>query len=124
MVLYTGFVTKIVLLVVVIAVHRCLSRCRAVPTESRSFLFLTSPCQQEKAGGAPEAGRGHRAADQTAQRDVPYLMGSCSVIKAGVKREEGAHSELRHLSSQVTITDDRALLSKQLNICLPLACSE
>jgi len=57
------------------------------------------------------------------QRDIPDHMMSCSAKKAGERRE--GNSESWHLSSEVSVTPDGALLSWEwLNICLLIASSE
>ena len=62
---------------------------------------------------------------QTGHRAIPYRMVSCSAYKAGEEEGRGGHSEWWHLSSQVTVTHDGALLSwRWLNTCLPMRRSE
>lgn len=62
----------------------------------------------------------------TNQRNIPsHLIPSDSAIKAGGKQEEVWHLVLWHLSSQVTIKRDEALLSwKWLNVCLLMGTSD
>jgi len=81
----------------------------------------------EDAGGPQEAGRGHSGGQLTTtdQRDIPYRMTLCSVYKVGEERGRGGSSEWWHLSSQVTITYDGALLSwRWLNTGLTMGNSE
>ena len=59
------------------------------------------------------------------QRDIPYHIMFCSVIKTQGKEEEGRHSWLWCLSSQGTIMCDEALpLWKWLDICLRMGNGE
>jgi len=49
----------------------------------------------------------------------------CSAYKAGGRRKKGGCLEFGHLSSQLTIADDRALLSwRWLSTCLPMGIGE
>jgi len=106
-VLCLGFVTKTVLIVqhgLVIA-EQCLhitkgiSVSHAAPPVSR--LGRTRSWKGTQPGLLTPAD----------QRDIPYHMTSCSAIKAGGRRRKEGHSELRSLSSQVTVMRDEALLS-------------
>lgn len=68
----------------VVITPQCVSCCRAVPTQSQG-LSSSSCC--EEAGGVHSQDRWPRLA-----RDVPCRRASCSLIKPGVKKEEGGCS--------------------------------
>lgn len=56
------------------------------------------------------------------QSDIPDHLVSCSVNKAGRKKEEGGgHLELWYLCSKANISQDETLPSwRWLNTCLPV----
>ena len=90
------------------------------------FCFSPHPTSEE-AGGAQEVGRGHsRDSWPQLTQGIFHTIGChAQHIKLGEEEGMGGCSEWWHLSSQVTITRNGALLSwRWLNTCLLMGSSE
>ena len=115
-----GFVLKTVL---IIQFSLLLS---SAYTASRPPLLLTPP-RHGASWGSTRSWEGTQPGQlaPTDQRDIPHHTASCSAITPGERRRKGGHSEIQHLSSQVTVRRDAALLSwRWLNTCLPTGSGE